>query len=130
MSSDPGPPVPAHTPSAPVAGDAKSPAIEPYEPAPPTFGKGKRATFAFVAVMCFVVAAILFSANLVSALAMVVFGGTMAYFAATGARPADAWRAPASARFHELADPTRPLTPDDVALPADDRPRALPDRQE
>ena len=130
MSSDPDPPVPAHTTPAPVSGDAISPAVEPYEPAPPAYGKGRRAMFAFVAVMCFVMAAILFGTSLVPALAMVGFGGIMAYFTITGKRPDHPELAPASPRFQELADPARPLTSVDLAAPQGSDSRVPPEARE
>ena len=75
--------------------------------------------------MCFVVAAILgFGSSAVAAASMIVFGGTMAFFALTGKRPVGhPALAPASRRFHELADPTRPLTPEDLSLQSVDRGR-------
>lgn len=122
MSDDPSRSVPAHgSPAPPVAStaDANSPSVTPHEPLAPTYGTAWRAMFAVVAVMCFVAAVIGgLGGSWIVAASMAVFGGFVGYFAVTGKRPADPARAPASARFHELADPTRPLTPDDVRLPS------------
>ena len=133
MTDDPTPPaLPPAVPARmdPAATDVRSVAERelPGEGiAAPTYGRGTRAMFAFVAVMCLVVAAILgLGGSWLLAASMVVFGGGAGYFAATGRRPADPALAPASRHFHELADPTRPLTPEDVSIPPGGGDRSLP----
>ncbi len=114
MSDDPSLPAEAqHTAARRTADEADT--VARYQPEPPGFSTAKRAMFGFMAAMCFIVAAVLFGAGVVPAVAMLAFGGVMAYFAATGRRPADPSLAPASARFRELADPTRPLSDADFA---------------
>ncbi|HEU4558873.1 MAG TPA: hypothetical protein VFS20_13525 [Longimicrobium sp.] len=93
--------------------------------AAPAYGWPQRALFAVMAVMCLVVAAILgISGSWLLAASMVLFGGGMGYFAVTGRRPADPALAPASRHFHELANPARPLTADDMKLPGTQQPTA------
>lgn len=120
MSDDPSRSMPAHgsfAPPTPAGADASSPSVAPHEPLAPAYGRAWRAMFAVVAAMCLVAAAIgALGGSWIVAASMVVFGGFVGYFAVTGKRPADPSRAPASARFHELADPTRPLTRDDLGL--------------
>jgi hypothetical protein len=114
MSDDPNLPAEAqHSAARRTAGEADT--VARYQPEPPRFTTAKRAMFGFMAMMCFIVAAVLFGVSVVPAVAMLVFGGMMAYFAATGRRPADPSLAPASARFRELADPARPLSDGDFA---------------
>lgn len=131
MTGDPTPPAPAHTaPAPPASTDVGVMPADDTEVAAPTYGRGSRAMFAFVAVMCLVITVILgIGGSWLLAASMIVFGGVMGYFAVTGRQPADPMLAPASRRFHELADPSRPLTPDDTALPGDraggDAPRTL-----
>jgi hypothetical protein len=118
MSDDPGLPAEAqHSAARHTAGEAD--AVARYQPEPHRFSTPKRAMFGFVAAVCFVVAAVLLGVSVFPAVAMLAFGGMMAYFAATGRRPADPSLAPASARFRELADPTRPLSDADFASKPD-----------
>lgn len=128
MTGDPTPSAPAHTaPAPPAPTDVGVVPADDTELAAPTYGRGTRAMFAFVAVMCLVVAAILgLGGSWLLAASMVVFAGGAGYFAATGRRPADPALAPGSRHFHELADPTRPLTADDVSLPPGGGDRSLP----
>jgi hypothetical protein len=124
MSDDPSLPAEAqHSAARRTAGEADT--VARYQPEPLRLSTAKRAMFGFMAVMCFIVAAVLFGVSVVPAVAMLVFGGMMAYFAATGRRPADPSLAPASARFRELADPTRPLTREDLVPRGGDGDRPL-----
>lgn len=128
MSDDPRSAIEAHasaTTPTPSGADANSSSVTPHEPLAPRYGGAWRAMFGFVALMCFVAAAIGgLGGGWIVAVSMAVFGAGAGYVAVTGKRPADPSRAPASARFHELADPTRPLTDDGVhpGLPPAARP--------
>jgi len=104
-----------------VRGSAEPVAAEaPAVLVPPRYGPAWRALFAFVGLAIFFVAGVLALSGgwmaLVLAVLVACLGGMMGYFAVTGREP-DSARLYPSRRFAELADPTRPLAPEDLRLP-------------
>ncbi|HSU85032.1 MAG TPA: hypothetical protein VLR69_21655, partial [Thermoanaerobaculia bacterium] len=89
---------------------------------PPLYGTAWRALFAFVGLALLFIAGVLVLsgewASILMAAAAACMGVTMGYFAVTGRRPAGSLPYTPSRRFAELADPARPLAPEDLCLPS------------
>ena len=117
MSNDPRPSVPA--PPATPATAAATAVPDDMEPAALRYGKLQRALFAFVGLMGLFMAAILgIGGSWLMAVAMVVFGGVMGYFAVTGREPLIPLAGVQMARKFMFFDPSTavselglPLTP-------------------
>src|SRR5687768_9889764 len=102
----------------PVRAESPAPLVAPELSGP------SRALFGFVAIaMAFCVVMLVLSGGwtgfLLAAGAAYV-AGTIGYCAVTGHEPASSRQFSLSPRFHELADPARPLTPADLCFPAAD----------
>lgn len=116
-------PVPARTDdSVPVraeAGDVPAHMAAGGGDIVPRRGVWERAGLAAVAVICFIVAAVVgIGGEWLPSVIMVVSAACAGWFAITGNRPVENSELEASRRFRELADPTHPLTQEDVGLPS------------
>jgi hypothetical protein len=88
---------------------------------PPIYGTGWRVLFGFECVTLLFMAGVLALngewLGILLAGAAACMGVMMGYFAVTGRKPASSLAYSPSQRFVELADPARPLTPEDLRLP-------------